>query len=271
LGFRCESEFSKSLRVLYDDEKLSHGLIAERIGIHVETVRLLCRRYGIKARDHDESTSIRHQRRAGQLAMTDEEHGVLDGLLLGDGSLTTGPGKWSARYSHGSKHLETLRSIALALPSMHFAEPHVHESVRCGTDLRGFFFKSWSYAALLPEWERWYGREKKHVPSDLHLTPQAMYWWFVGDGSIQRTRYDIKMSTEGFSESCRDILQAELERLTIHTTRPSSGTMTVCSESAMRFFGLIGPCKNPEYEYKWNYRPPRWHNPRRSGAPCHAH
>jgi len=246
---------------MYEDDEMSHDIIGARLGVDCETIRKHCKRYGIIARSRDLAIHIGHQREKRGIRLSEQEMLVLDGLMLGDGHLAMGSGGRSARYSHGSKHRETLESIRHALASLEFSEPRAHESRRHGIPSTAFFFKSRAYSQLLPQRLRWYDddvseRLRKRVPSDLRLTSDVLYWWFIGDGSI--CTYQLKLSTEGFTDGCRGGLRARLLELGIETNLTKSGCILVCARSVPTFYELMGDCRNPEYAYKWQYRKPRW-------------
>jgi hypothetical protein len=121
-----------------------------------------------------------------------------------------------------------------------------------------YFFKSLAYSQLLGWRLRWYPNHRKRVPLDLRLTPIVAYWWFIGDGSVSKGRYDLKLSTDGFTNACRGHLVTELQALGIDATVNACGSMSVPAIDVPVFYELVGPCRNPEYSYKWDYIAPRW-------------
>ncbi len=253
LGYVTEDVFSEELRRLYEDEQLSHHMIAERWGAHTETVRLLCKRYKIRARSRNDALCLSWQRDKFDVELSDREKVVFDGLLLGDGHFEVSEGGCSVRYSHGSKYVETLEMLQKELPSLSFGPVWTQPST-------GYFFvKSRAYAQLLEWRKRWYLNGKQRVPRDIKLHPLTLYWFFVGDGSICRGRYDLKLSTDGFADSCISLLREKLSELGIHTRRPPSRPVIMVSAASVpRFYKIIGPCRSPEYAYKWDYKKPRW-------------
>lgn len=260
LGFMTEEDFASRLRDMYVNRALSHAMIACEIGADPETVRLLCARYGIAARRRSEALALRWDRARKDVALDAEQEAVMDGLMLGDGHIDR-LSDFSARYTHGSKYIETLWQIERELPSLRFGPVSEHR--------RNFFFKSRSTPLLCPWRERWYPLGRKLVPDDLDVSrASTLYWWFVGDGSISRRRYDLKLSTDGFSDHCREILVDRLSRLGVRATTPSAGFLLVSASSVPRFYSLVGDCRSPEYNYKWDYIPPRWTFNRKEARGC---
>lgn len=249
-----ESAYRNLLRSMYLREKMSQGMIAKRLGVVTTTVEDAFRKYGLqRSKSRSQATHQRYQRDKAKVKLSASELEVLDGLMLGDGHLELAPGGQSARYCHSSKHAETLRAIAQSLRSLTFSAPKkFFARVWC------WWMKSLSYAQLLPLYQRWYGTGRKAVPADLKITKAAAYWWFIGDGSITRSRYDIKLSSEGFSERCRRIITLELQRSGIKSRIDGAGRIWIPATHAQRFYAFIGSCKNPEYSYKWDYLAPKW-------------
>lgn len=250
LGLSSEETFATLLSRMYSDQKLSHYLIAKELKADPENIRRFCKRYGIQARCRPDALSLGHQRNRAHVCLSTEELEVLDGLILGDGHLARDPGGYSARYAHGEKHEETLASISKSLPSLSFSEIRNYRGY--------FFFKSLCYSQLLPVWERWYGTGNNRVPLDLQLTPRICYWWFIGDGNISSSHYDIKLAADAYSDDCRLLLQRQFSCLGIKTGIVSGGRILLSAQDVPKFYEFIGPCRNPEYSHKWNYRSPRW-------------
>ena len=238
-------------------------MMAGVIGIHVETVRLLCKRYGIQARAFSAAHTLRYDRNPLRHVMPSQvERETMNGLMLSDGTLEMSPSGLAARYGHVSKYTMTLEKVASTLPSLRFGKiyryRHLCPHKPCGKRHVIFMFKSHALSWLGEERRRWYPNGEKRVPRDLVLTPEVCYWWFVGDGSICVRRYDLKLSTEGFTDECRSRLATALLRVGIKSRAVARGCMYVPAEDVPKFYAFIGPCKNQEYAYKWAYTPPQW-------------
>ena len=253
LSLSSEEEFKSLLLNLYIDKELSQALIAKELGIHITTVENWFRRFGIQGlRNQSEATHIGHQRNKKHVVLSNEEFLILDGLLLGDGHIDLEKGGLSARYTHGEKHRETLLSIQNALPSLAFSPPKLYNGY--------WFFKSKSYAQLVPVWQRWYGSGRNTVPDDISLFRSVCYWWFIGDGSIfpNSHRYDLQLCLDGFSDKCRETIRCRFTEIDIKVGVTSQGRILVSAKDVPKFYELIGSCQNPEYLYKWDYVAPKW-------------
>lgn len=220
------------------------------------------KKLGIKMRSRGEATRLREQH---HIEISSGLSEILSGGLLGDGSLTWSCGdKRSAHYVHGDKHRIFLSWLASQLR---------HNGLSLGTkialrfltrkDKKGFKHK---YAFFIldthsyPEFgdlkRKWYPGGKKHVPSDLLLTPVSVLLWWIGDGSLKKGRsYQAIFCTDAFDKSSIEILRKQLYQAGIETTlQPASNRISVRSRSLASFYNYIGPCPEPikeAYGYKW--------------------
>jgi hypothetical protein len=131
-----------------------------------------------------------------------EWRGLIDGLLLGDGSVgTTGkftmaqceskrlgdgtlvePWRWLLLVQERFHSLGLKTSMSRVQPT---ARPMIDgRPIRSGPS---WWMRSEVRPELKEERERWYPQGKKSVPQDLVLTPETIAHWICGDGSAVRT------------------------------------------------------------------------------------
>ena len=263
LGFSRFSlaEFASRLSDLLI-EKGSAKEVAGYLQTNPITVRYWCKKLGIPFVGVGKKISEGHRKEP--VTFTQEQKRRLIGLLLGDGRLYT-EAKETAYYIHSSKHPETLYKIQATFEGKNgltFGRAYLSQGVNKKTCRPYEFWQQQSYAhrELKPIHERWYRweydpkkkkeRYVKYIPEDIELPPETLYEWYVGDGCISNGRY-IHFCTQGFSDQCRKILRDRLHDLNIKTTLPRTKEIHVQVQSTLLFFEIIGPCLNPEYQYKW--------------------
>jgi|2_EtaG_2_1085320.scaffolds.fasta_scaffold00181_30 transposase len=244
-----EDEYASLLGELYSNN-MSHSQIAVKLGIHKETIRKNCRKYGIVARTTSEAVRL-----GCKVAnLTANQSSALDGILLGDGHLD-GNSTVSARMTYGCKFRETLVDIATVFDGLHFSKPWVSKT--------GYWhFKSSFYTDLKPCWNKWYINKKKIVPSNLQLSQIACYWWFVGDG--YQVDYGLQLCTDDFDAKSISILCFQLSKLGFDSSiTPSSNRVRIKGRSAPKFLDWLRPLATQQYLYKWNTRRRQCRKPRK--------
>ena len=167
----------------------------------------------------------------------------LDGLLLGDGHLR--PGKYTSRYTHSSKYIQTLERITRIFDCLIFSKPYYYIS-KIGAS---WSFASLNHIALKPIRDRWYPDGKKIIPKDIELYPETMYEWYIGDGCCSCG--SVYLCTNGFADECRELLRDKLTNLGVTTTVMSDKRIRIRTVAVQKFYSIIGSCLNPEYQYKW--------------------
>src|SRR5690625_6051648 len=134
---------------------------------------------------------------------------LLDGLLLGDGSLDfRGQG---ARYRHTCKHREYVELIRSEMESygVKFTATIYEKPNGYGTGV-GYQIYSRNYYFFTENYSRWYTKDKKKiVPLDLILTPESVKHWYIGDGGFDSVKGYLRkfsISELFFFFAVRDII-----------------------------------------------------------------
>ena len=210
------------------------------------------------------------------IEITEPLREILEGNLLGDGSLIFTPSKLSAGYGHGAlslAHIEWLKNEldinGLPTGPINVRPPKdviIKSGVNEGNIIHGnglYQFRSVHIPILGEMKKRWY-KPKKRVPSDLVLTPNMLLHWYLGDGSKATDKYRTRLTlyTNYFPLKDQKILVSNLEELGVHASISKSATisghgmrLSIAGESNVDiFFDLLGPCP-PEliadYGHKW--------------------
>lgn len=143
---------------------------------------------------------------------------LIDGLLLGDGSIDAHKGflrleQSTARLGWVTDVQTTLQGIGVycrIMPVKLKRQPGRIEGreIRQGPSI---LLYSCACREFRDERRRWYPRGKKRVPPDLKLTPTVAVHWLCGDGTASDSG-GIEFCTDGFAKSDVDFL---VERLSI--------------------------------------------------------
>jgi len=171
-----------------------------------------------------------------QTSLTSSEREVLEGCLLGDGTLSQAGKHYRLRVEHASKHFEYVEwkhSLLKRLCISDVQYVSAHSSLRFGTV---------GHPSITALRQVWY-QPKKGVPSDLVLTPLIIAIWFMDDGTKHRDTVDI--SVHNFSECDLQVLCNQLlNKYNIQTTVNSDAKghrLYVVKKSYPRFKKLVKP------------------------------
>jgi hypothetical protein len=223
--------------------------------------------------------------RFDNVELSDKLLEIIEGNLLGDGSLTlqTNTAKpylipRSSVYAHDTKSLDQINwlkelLVENGLPMsdyIHFTKARSRE-IKSGVNAGSvanykekFGIKSLSQPSLKVLREKWYQPDKT-IPKDLKLTPIKLLHWYLGDGTLGHDKYSYypKLYTYSFSEEDVWFLHQRLKDdlglksyVRPRTSQPDHFRIDLSAnkDDVIRFFQTIGPCP-PEliadYGHKW--------------------
>ena len=252
----------EKLRAMYETEKLSQAKIAERLGIHVDTVGKYMAKYGIPRR-------MKHRLpKHDPIVFTEEQYDFLQGAMLGDGSLCLARGgAGNAWFGYTSRSLQHCEYVARPFSDVLIAGGIKQTSVydkRTKKTYGRYAFRSQMNTAFTDEWIRWYTDGNKRIPEDLKLSPTVCLVWFIGDGCLSNSKYsqEVKFSTNCFTKK-------ELEEILIPQMSPFEARTNICGRSldgepqygifiphrkVKDFLDFIGECPFEDYSYKWSLK-----------------
>jgi len=184
---------------------------------------------------------------------------ILEGSILGDGSIKSKDGKYFT-FQISGKDNRFLEWTAKFL-NMSGINCWISKSNPNLFSL-GFYINSCPYKNLLSWRKEWYATENnklvKTFPSDLKITPLVLLFWYLGDGCLVRRRNDenrvptIVLATNCFSKDDIIILIEKLRELRLNfypveytsgfTGKKSGYCLYSNTEDGtpLRFFQLIG-------------------------------
>lgn len=208
------------VRHLYLQDGFSLEQVAKQAGCTFQTVAKILAKEGI---------SRRSAYRTNHCEITEDLINILDGFLLGDGSLRAGRSCKSASFYvsqcgrrkewlTNSKALLESKGIMSKIDRRDNKDSVLMVGRQKGSLIRGgphFVLRTSFYTEMLEEYQRWYPNGSKTVPKDLQLAPIGLAQWYFGDGALCRPNGNsqVVFATNGFSYEDADFL-AQLIRLT---------------------------------------------------------
>ncbi len=237
-----KDELKTLLENYYWKENLNQKQIAEKLGCHLGCIENWWRRLKITSRSRKEQAKLLAVQKPNP-TLTPHERNCLDGMLLSDLHIEQHVNV--ARLSFGFKYKEMSEAIVRELPSLSFNTPTYNAKTL------GWHSKSQSTVDLLNLRQQWYKDRTKLVPPELELTPEAGYWWYLGDG--MNTGHGLLLCTESFTRDDCERLSLQLNSFEIpcHVT-PTNRIRIRGSSGTQAFLNWIGDCKTECYKYKWN-------------------
>ena len=191
------------------------------------------------------------------LEMSDRQHEILTGLLMGDAS---------ARIPGKNPH------ITLTVQNEQFIDWVTEELDKLWTGSKSVRYENQDRTnqyeirtrthEIMWEFRDWYESGKKRYPDDLQLTPLIAQMWYACDGNLHWANTNrIRNSTPRaavyigcFNESDRIEWVANLFREHgFKVTTPANANIRVATGETPEFLEWIGE-PIPGYEYKWESR-----------------
>lgn len=193
------------------------------------------------------------------LALSEEQREVLIGLLLGDSCLETQNGgqtyrlkvEQSARHQAYVEHLYAIfREWVLGSPRLKQVSSRGHMS-------QNVTFQTISHGAFRFYAQQFYHEGRKRVPKLIHrwLTPRAMAYWFMDDGSIKsKQSKGVIFNTQAFQRKDVERLclaMSQLFGLKAWPRKQRDGLQIYISGKSFDLFrSIIEPYVIPEMRYK---------------------
>jgi hypothetical protein len=219
------------------------------------TIRSALLRNGVVLRSKSETASSKRQS-----VISDSQHQVIEGMLLGDASVFRR--RANAVFRHKSSQEEFVRHVAGLLPFEFgfYSEPAREVSIRGKVCHRSaaHIAESRVDVSLNEYRNRWYSGTKKVVPENLVLTPTVCKYWYYSDGYSSWNGDNcviVGLCTNSFTRAECEALQGSLAALgfDFKIAKKLNGHILQGrkKDAVNGFLGFIGPSELDCYRYKW--------------------
>lgn len=203
-----------------------------------------------------------------EIILTEEQLQVLDGAMLGDGSLIIHKQGKNAHFSYVSKskqHVEFVGNYFKEYWSGEGIKENTYFDKRTEKQYYRSYIKTYTNISFTNQYNRWYPNGMKKIPSDLKLTPLNCLIWYIGDGGFvksKRSEY-IKLSTHCFlKEDLEKIILPQLKQFEPSLMKANIGKdgqqqycIYIPHRKEQEFLEYIGECPFEDYKYKWEFTP----------------
>ena len=194
-----------------------------------------------------------------RLKLSSEQKEVLVGLMLGDGHLETqNRGRtYRLKIEQSAKHEAYVQHLYELFKDWVRTPPQQKVVRSKGSVSANWWFQTLSHGAFRFFAQQFYQDGRKRVPKLIHrwLTPRALAYWFMDDGSIKSSQSKgVIFNTQGFERNevqrlC-DVLQDKFALEAKPRKQREGWQIYISGRSYETFRALIEPFLIPEMRYK---------------------
>jgi len=194
-----------------------------------------------------------------KLKLSREQREVLVGILLGDACLETqNQGRtYRLKIEQSERHQAYLNHLYHLFEEWVLTPPRRRSVVSRGHESWNWVFQTVSHGAFRFYAHQFYEDKRKRVPKLIHrwLTPRALAYWFMDDGSIKsRESKGVLLNTQAFHRSEVERLVQVLQNLFGLQAGPRKQKegyqITISGTSYERFLELVAPYILEDMRYK---------------------
>lgn len=192
---------------------------------------------------------------------TDLQRSILDGCLLGDGSLIINKNGKNAHFQYLSsvkEHVEVVWQHFKILCNESFQEEvkrREYYDKRTNKTYVQYYFITKSLDIFTKEYYRWY-QLNKIVPDDVILDNISILFWYLGDGELESSNGYIKLHTNSFSKEDNEKLCLKLGfESKLQKKKEGVYLITIPHKNTNNFLEYIGDCPVEKYLHKWRQVP----------------
>jgi len=263
---------SSKLKELYVDRQLSTNQIPEifkiETGIPINSGKCyqIIKKMGL-LRGKSESISLAKSTLDYSTSFLDDKmKGIIDGIVMGDGTMNVNENTKVARVSISGSKKEFIEYCKLLLAPYEAGElyftPSSGDKDGCGTWTTCSKF----HPDLYKIYHRWYNNKVKDVPEDVSFEPICLLLWYLGDGSLSSSTLNnsqsLYFSTNSFSRDCIERhLVSKFNSIGIEISRiTSDNRLFLKTKSIVSFLQYIGgesPVKCYSYKFhidSWRFK-----------------
>jgi lambda repressor-like predicted transcriptional regulator len=208
-----------SLRDMYLSG-MTMKFISAKTGLAGDTISNRLKKLKVKLRSIPEyvRTAV-----GNEVIVTKELSELIDGLLLGDGSISKGGRLSITQNGHRSPWVLKIRvqletfGIKCKVKTTPVKKKLINER-ECFTK-EGLRLDTNRYYWLRDQRTRWYPNGIKIVPKDINLSSVSIANWYMGDGTLCKANYTADFCTDSFTVNDVDFLIAKLANFNIHAAK----------------------------------------------------
>lgn len=192
-----------------------------------------------------------------EINLTQYELEVIQGCLLGDGSLSI-KGK-SSCFMYGSSnydHTYYIWKLLKSLMTPRFKNGPVESKIydkRTGKTYTRYEIRTKSNITFYNLRVKWYPDGIKIVPNDLQLTNTVILLWYIGDGSLDKQHGYIKLCTDSFDTKSLELLNSQLQDFKSWINY-NNNRIFIKRIHCEKFLNHIGDCPIDTYKHKWELK-----------------
>ena len=231
-------------------------IVKEKYGMSIsdDTILRLAEKYGVK-RTKAEAISLSRCYLPRKTIITKSILQILDGMVLGDGSITVNSDTKIGRFKIGSVHEEFARHCYNLFSSYKASEPYFYAGIKG----KGMWdVQTLHHPDLYEQYLRWYPNGTKIIPSDIEFTSEMVLYWYLGDGSISAPREGngryMYFATNCFSkESLERIVVPKFAEIGIEVVRVTDDSRVFIQTNSinklLQYMGGRSPVKCFDYKF----------------------
>lgn len=222
--------------------------VVEITGYKRNSVYGLCRKLFGKLDD-------RNATRRQSISLTQEQKEYVFGTLLGDGNLQKFGKSITGRTNHSIKQESYCKYKQSKLSNLTYEVKYTNKTLKESSKIyKQCYFCFKPNTELIPIYNMFYQNGKRDVPTDLTLlTPKAMAWWFMDDGTAAG-RCSISIATCSFSlEGLLRLKDYLKQTYDIAVTIQRDFKLYFKAESAIKFYYLVRDYITKDMMYKFKY------------------
>jgi hypothetical protein len=193
-----------------------------------------------------------------------EQLQILDGAMLGDGSLIIHKNGKNAYFSYLSSkkdHVEYVFNSFRELCNYAEVKCDTYTDKRTSKAYTRYHFRTRSLPCLTEVYEKWYDSDgRKFIRRDINLSAKTILLWYLGDGHLARSGNSpgfIKLATNCFTR--QDLEATLLPKMVDFDARinysDDNPIIIIPRRRVETFLEAIGSCPVESYQYKWDYVP----------------
>lgn len=193
--------------------------------------------------------------RRNEIEITQEQKEILFGTLMGDGNIQKqGVGSYLGRYNHSIKQLTYCKHIQNKLVGLTSEVTEYTIKSKKGKEYNCCRFQLKNNYKLKELYDMFYYNGKKDVPLNLELlTPKAMAYWFMDDGTAS-SGCSISIATCSFSlEGLIRLKNYLFDTYNLEVTIKKDFKLYFTAKSGRKFYSLTKQFIIPEMMYKFKF------------------